>query len=88
MRLDDQEESSNYEVQRGGSGGFGGLGGGGGGMIGMLLPMIGSKFGCTGIVIALAIMAFLNFGGGGLILPVAEHDVGATSEKFTVGSDA
>jgi len=63
MRLDDERESSNYEIQRGGSG-FGGLGGGGGNMLGMLLPLIGSKFGCTGIVIALAVMAFLQFGGG------------------------
>ncbi|MBT2185875.1 KPN_02809 family neutral zinc metallopeptidase [Sphingobium nicotianae] len=63
MRLDDQEESSNYEIQRGG-GGLGGFGGGGSGLIGMLLPMIGSRFGCTGIVIALAVLAFLNFGGG------------------------
>jgi predicted metalloprotease len=67
MRLDDEQESSNYEIQRGGGGlpGFGG--GGGGGMIGMLLPLIGSKFGCTGIVIALAVLAFLNFSGGGLM---------------------
>jgi len=67
MRLDDEQESTNYEIQRGGSGGFGGMGsgfGGGSGLIGMLLPLIGSKFGCTGIVIALAVLAFLNFGGG------------------------
>lgn len=64
MRLDDQEESSNYEIQRGG----GGLGGfGGGNMLGMLLPMIGSRFGCTGLAIAFAILAFLNFGGGNLL---------------------
>lgn len=68
MRLDDEKESSNFEIQRGGSGGFGGFGGGGGGnLISALLPMIGSKFGCTGIVIALAVMAFLNFGGSGLL---------------------
>lgn len=63
MRLDDQEESSNYEIQRGGLGG----GFGGGNMLGMLLPMIGSRFGCTGLAIALAILAFLNFGGGDLL---------------------
>jgi len=65
MRLDNEKESSNYEIQRGGRGG--GLGGGGGIMIGMLLPMIGSKFGCSGIVIALAVMAFLSFSGSGLL---------------------
>ena len=64
MRLDDQEESSNYEIQRGGGGLGGGFGGGGGGLIPMLIPLIGSRFGCTGIVIALAVLAFLNFGGG------------------------
>ena len=65
MRLDDEQESSNYEIQRGGGGmgGFGGMGGGGN-LIGMLLPMIGSRFGCGGIVIALAVLAFLQFGGG------------------------
>lgn len=66
MRLDDQQESSNYEIQRGGGGLGGGLGGGGN-MLAMLLPLIGRKFGCTGMVIALAVMAFLNFGGGGLL---------------------
>lgn len=63
MRLDDEEESRNFEIQpRGGRGLGGGLGGGN--MLGMLLPLIGSKFGCGGIVIALAIFAFLNYGGG------------------------
>ena len=65
MRLDDERESSNYEIQRGGSGGGGSFGGGN--LIGALLPMIGSKFGCVGIAIALGVMAFLNFGGGGLL---------------------
>jgi hypothetical protein len=70
MRLDDQEESTNYEIQQGGSGGFGGgMGfGGGSGIFGLLLPLIGSRFGCMGIVVALAVMAFLGMnpmGGGG-----------------------
>jgi len=69
MRLDDERESSNYEIQRGGRGGFGGFrGGGGSNLIGMLLPMIGSRFGCGGIVIALAVLAFLSFSGGGGLL--------------------
>ena len=29
-----------------------------------------------------------DFGGGGLVLPVAEHDVGAAGEQFAVGGDA
>ncbi|RXR29565.1 KPN_02809 family neutral zinc metallopeptidase [Sphingobium fluviale] len=64
MRLDDEQESSNFEVQQGGGGGFGG-GMGGGNLLGMLLPMIGSKFGCGGIAIALLIFAVM---GGGLNL--------------------
>jgi len=79
MRLDDQEESRNYEIQRGG-GGLGGFGGGGGNMLGMLLPLIGSRFGCTGMVIALAVLAFLNFSGGGLM---TGGDTGAPVQQGT-----
>lgn len=68
MRLDDERESSNFEVQSGRGGGFGGgLGGG----LGMLLPFIGSRFGCGGIVVALIILAVMGVnplslvGGGG-----------------------
>ena len=64
MRLDDEQESSNFEVQQGGGGGFGG-GMGGGNLLGMLLPLIGSKFGCGGIAVALLIFAVM---GGGLNL--------------------
>jgi predicted metalloprotease len=76
MRLDDEQESSHYEVQDGRGGG--GLGGGGlGGGLGMLLPLIGSRFGCGGIVVVLIIMVVMgvnplslidgggNVGGGG-----------------------
>jgi predicted metalloprotease len=70
MRLDDEQESSNYEVQDGRGGG--GLGGGGlGGGLGMLLPLIGSRFGCGGIVVVLIIMVVMGMnplsliGGGG-----------------------
>lgn len=67
MRLDDEQESSHFEVQDGRGGGGGGLGGG----IGMLLPLIGSKFGCGGIAVALIIMVVMGInplsliGGGG-----------------------
>lgn len=61
MRLDDERESSNFEVQRGGGGaGFGGFGGGGG-PLGMLLPLVASRFGCGGVVVLL--IAFALFGG-------------------------
>lgn len=55
MRLDDEQESSNFEVQRGGAGG--GFGGGGGNILGLLLPLIGSKFGCGGIAVVLLVLA-------------------------------
>lgn len=68
MRLDDERESSNFEVQDGRGGGFGGgLGGG----LGLLLPLIGSRFGCGGIVVVLIILAVMGvnplslLGGGG-----------------------
>lgn len=64
MRLDDQEESSNFEIQSGG-GGMGGGFGGGGNLLGFLLPMIGSRFGCWGIAAVLLIATVM---GGGLNL--------------------
>lgn len=67
MRLDDQRESSNIENRRGeggigwGGGGqqAGGMGGGLGSLLGIFLPLIGSRFGIIGIVVAVgAIMLF------------------------------
>lgn len=68
MRLDDERESSNFEIQDGRGGGFGGGMGGG---LGLLLPLIGSRFGCGGIVVVLIIFAVMGvnplslLGGGG-----------------------
>jgi predicted metalloprotease len=64
MRLDDEQESSNFEVQQGGGSGFGGLGGGGGNLLGLLLPLIGSRFGCGGIAVVLLILAVTGGLGG------------------------
>jgi predicted metalloprotease len=65
MRLDDFDPNINVEDQgRGGGSGFGG-GGGGGGLLFGLLPLIGSRFGCGGIVVVLILMAV--FGGLGNI---------------------
>jgi len=62
MRLDDYDPNIQVEDQRGeGSGGFGG--GGGGGLLFGLLPLIGSRFGCGGIVVVL--LLFAVFGGLG-----------------------
>ncbi|WEK42324.1 MAG: zinc metallopeptidase [Candidatus Sphingomonas colombiensis] len=61
MRLDDFDPNINVEDQRGQS--FGGGAGGGGGFILGLLPLIGSRFGCGGIIVALLLLAV--FGGLG-----------------------
>lgn len=65
MRLDDFDNDINVEDQRGQS--FGG--GGGGGLLLGLLPLVGSRFGCGGIVVLL--LVFAVFGGlgnlGGLV---------------------
>ncbi|MGC4251468.1 MAG: neutral zinc metallopeptidase [Sphingobium sp.] len=88
MRLDDERESSNFEVQDGRSGGFGGLGGGGlGGGLGMLLPLIGSRFGCGGIVVVLIILAVMGvnplnlLGGGGGGGGIATQRQGAPANR-------
>jgi predicted metalloprotease len=60
MRLDDEQESGNFEVQRGGGGGLGG------GML-PLIGLIGSKFGIGGIVVAVVIMMALGGNPLGLI---------------------
>ena len=71
MRLDDEQESTNFEVQDGRGGGFGGMGGELGGGLGLLLPLIGSRFGCGGIVVVLIVLAVMGvnplslIGGGG-----------------------
>lgn len=78
MRLDDFDPNINVEDQRGsGGGGFGG--GGGGGLLFGLLPLIGSRFGCGGIVVVLILMAVFgglgNIGGmlgGGGQVPTAQ----------------
>lgn len=57
MRLDDFDPNINVEDQgRGGGSG----GGGGGGLLFGLLPLIGSRFGCGGIVVVLIVMALFG----------------------------
>ncbi|GAA3263488.1 hypothetical protein GCM10020258_28860 [Sphingomonas yabuuchiae] len=57
MRLDDYD--NNIDVGEAQSGG-GGFGGGGGGLLFGLLPLIGSRFGCGGIVVVLIILAVVG----------------------------
>ncbi|MEH3048370.1 KPN_02809 family neutral zinc metallopeptidase [Sphingomonas adhaesiva] len=79
MRLDDYDQDINVEDQRGAAGGgFGG--GGGGGLLLGLLPMIGSRFGCGGIVVVLLLLAAFGglgnlgglLGGGGSGVPATQ----------------
>lgn len=67
MRLDDEQESSNFEVQAPGSAQAGFGGGGGMGLFGMLVPFVFSRFGCGG-VLALGVAAVaLSMCSGGMM---------------------
>ena len=75
MRLDDYDNDIDVGEARPGGGGFGG--GGGGGLLFGLLPLIGSRFGCGGIIVVLIILAVVGMnplslltGGGGGNAPV------------------
>ncbi|RDE06510.1 neutral zinc metallopeptidase [Sphingomonas aracearum] len=59
MRLDDYDN----DIDVGDASSRGGFGGGGGGLLFGLLPLIGSRFGCGGIVVVLILLAV--FGGLG-----------------------
>lgn len=72
MRLDHQRESRNIENRRGERGfgpgggmGFGGGGAGMGGLLGAFLPLILSKFGIVGLIVAGALFLALNVLGSG-----------------------
>ena len=82
MRLDDFDPNIDVGDQgnRGGGGGFGFGGGGGGGLLFSLLPLIGSRFGCGGIVVVLLLLAVFGglgnlggmIGGGGSGVPATQ----------------
>jgi predicted metalloprotease len=78
MRLDDESESSNFEIQGAGENRAGFGGGGGLGMLGMIIPFVFSRFGIGGIVV-LGIVALVfgmvpGVGGnnGSLLAPVSQ----------------
>lgn len=77
MRLDDERESSNFEIQRGGGGG--GLGGMGLGLLGL----VGSKFGIGGIIVVVVLM-FL-FGGNplGLVTGGGQPETSTEQSELT-----
>ncbi|RVT43293.1 neutral zinc metallopeptidase [Sphingobium algorifonticola] len=82
MRLDDERESSHFEVQSGSGGGGGGGLGGGLGLIGMLL---GSRFGIGGIailvigamILGINPLSLLGGGGGAPQVQTGQPDVQA-----------
>ncbi|SEN18294.1 hypothetical protein SAMN05192583_2161 [Sphingomonas gellani] len=89
MRLDDFDPNINVGEQSNRGGGFGG--GGGGNLIFGLLPLIGSRFGCGGVVVVLLLLAV--FGGlgnlGGMLGGGGGSGVPATRSAPTEGgSDA
>jgi predicted metalloprotease len=89
MRLDDFDPNINVEDQGDRGGGFGG--GGGGGLLFGLLPLIGSRFGCGGIVVALLLLAVFGglgnlgslVGGGGGIGTQVTRSAPGTGEGAT-----
>ena len=87
MRLDDFDPNDiDVGEARGSGGGFGG-GGGGGGLLFGLLPLIGSRFGCGGIVVVLLLLAV--FGGlgnlGGLVGGGGSSQVGQSTSAPAAG---
>jgi uncharacterized protein len=65
MRLDDEQESGNFEIQGPGSSQAGFGGGGGLGLLGMVVPFVFSRFGCGGLVV-LGLVAVLFSGLGNI----------------------
>ena len=87
MRLDDFDPNINVEDQRGsGGGGFGG--GGGGGLLFGLLPLIGSRFGCGGIVVVLVLMAVFGGGLGNLGSMIGGSPTTTAPRSAQAGTDA
>jgi uncharacterized protein len=87
MRLDDEQESSNFEIQEPGSSRAGFGGGGGLGILGMLVPFVFSRFGCGGLVVlGVGLMLFsgvgsmFSSGGGSSSAPQVQTAPGQLSE--------
>ena len=91
MRLDDFDPNDiNASEDRGGGGGLG-FGGGGGGLLFGLLPLIGSRFGCGGIVVVLILLAVfggLGGGGGGGLIGGSSGPSVSQSAPSASGADA
>ncbi|WP_288936723.1 neutral zinc metallopeptidase [uncultured Sphingomonas sp.] len=91
MRLDDFDPNDIDVGEARSGGGFGG-GGGSGGLLFGLLPLIGSRFGCGGIVVVLLLLAVFGGlgniggmlgGGGGGTPSVTQQDRGGSAAEVT-----
>ena len=89
MRLDDERESSNFEIQSPGSSRAGFGGGGGLGLLGMIVPFVFSRFGCGGLaVLGIAVVLFGGLGNIGSMLSsggeaVSPQQSSATPSQLT-----
>ncbi len=85
MRLDDEQESGNFEIQAPGSSRAGFGGGGGLGLLGMIVPFVFSRFGCGGLaVLGVVVLLFSGFGGMGSMLS-GGGSTSAPHEQTTAG---
>ncbi len=85
MRLDDEQESGNFEIQSPGSSSAG-FGGGGLGLLGMIVPFVFSRFGCGGVaVLGIAVLLFGGFGSIGSLLSGGGGTTSAPHEQATTG---
>jgi uncharacterized protein len=84
MRLDDEQESGNFEIQGPGSSSAGFGGGSGLGLLGMIVPFVFSRFGCGGLVV-LGIAALLFSGVGSMFSGGGSGSVSAPHEQAAPG---
>ena len=85
MRLDDEQESGNFEIQAPGSS-RAGFGGGGLGLLGMIVPFVFSRFGCGGLaVLGVVVLLFSGFGGIGSMVTGGGGSTSAPHEQTTPG---
>ena len=86
MRLDDEQESGNFEIQTPGSSQAGFGGGGGLGLLGMIVPFVFSRFGCGGLaVLGVVVLLFSGLGGIGSMVTGGGGSTSAPHEQTTPG---
>jgi uncharacterized protein len=86
MRLDDEQESSNFEIQAPGSSRAGFGVGGGLGLLGMIVPFVFSRFGCGGLaVLGVVMLLFSGLGGIGSMVTGGDGSTSAPHQQTTPG---